>query len=164
MPNFKKNPNGFKMKYQGDKSAFPFKFQSTIGGRPLKSGPAPEKKAGKKLKETEVGKFVSGLTGSIFGGGKYKGKKSLGGQLKQAFTPGPGPGGKSKTKPVQEAPKQETKKEVFKPTVKKGAKGDPYTYRTTESGGYEFQKKGDKGWTAAKNKKAISAIGKLFGK
>ena len=93
MPNFKKNPNamepsGFKMKYQGDKSAFPFKFQNTIGGRPLKSGPAPERKVGKKLKDTQVGKAISDIAGTIFGGGKYKGEKSIGGQVKNMLTKG----------------------------------------------------------------------------
>ena len=173
---------GFKMKYQGDKSAFPFKFQNTIGGRPLKSGPAPERKVGKKLKDTEVGKFVSGLVGSIFGGGKYKGEKSLGGQVKNVLTKG----NKGKTTDPKPATivapntlgggagigelsgKPKTSKlgthTPFKPVVKKGAKGDPYTYRTKKGGGYEFQKKGDKGWTTAKSKKGIAAISKLFGK
>lgn len=92
MPNFKKNPNamkpsGFKMKYQGERSAFPFKFQSTISGKPLKSGPAPERKKRKPkyLKDTKVGKAITDITGSIFGSRKnpkYKGKgRSLLGSL-----------------------------------------------------------------------------------
>jgi len=175
----------FKMKYQGDKSAFPFKFQSTIGGKPLKSGPAPEKKArkAKYAKDTKVGKVISNIAGSIFGGGDYKGEKSIGGQVKNMLTKG-NKGSIKNPKPATiQAPnilgsgagigelsgKPKTSKlgahvastPTFKPTVKKDSWG---TYRTRKGGGYEYQKKGDTKWTHAKSKKGAAAIGKLFGK
>ena len=42
----------------------------------------------------------------------------------------------------------------------KGKKGDPYTYRKTKDGGYEYSKDGKK-FTKATNKKAIEAISKI---
>ena len=42
----------------------------------------------------------------------------------------------------------------------KGKKGDPYTYRKTNDGGYEYSKDGKK-FTKATNKKAIEAISKI---
>ena len=48
----------------------------------------------------------------------------------------------------------------FKPVTFKGEKGDPYSYRTTKSGGYEFSKDGTN-FTKATNQKAIDAISKI---
>ena len=48
----------------------------------------------------------------------------------------------------------------FKPVTFKGKKGDPYSYRTTKDGGYEYSTDGKK-FTKATNKKAIEAISKI---
>ena len=85
-------------------------------------------------------------------GGSYlkvsKGPKGV--SVKRTAGVNPNPGGGSK----------KTKGSGFKPVTFKGKKGDPYSYRTTKSGGYEFSKDGTN-FTKATNQKAIDAISKI---
>jgi hypothetical protein len=72
-----------------------------------------------------------------------------------------GAGEKFKVKPTK---KDEDKGNGgFKATTFGGNPGDPYTYRTTKGGGYEFSKD-KKTWTTASKKSGISAIDKIFKK
>ena len=59
-----------------------------------------------KVGKTSLGKELSKLTGTIFGGGKFKGEKSIGGQIKNMLTKG----NKGKiTNPKPKAPDPEIK-------------------------------------------------------
>tara|TARA_R100001594_G_scaffold70101_3_gene104444 strand:- start:438 stop:947 length:510 start_codon:yes stop_codon:yes gene_type:complete len=159
----------------------PFKLRSGNTTPFKQMGSSPVKDDGKKTLLGGIGKIFQSF-GDFLSSKKEKSSTNIGENLRKKYGTGEYRIGKSKASEAGIRPgeskrqfKKRYKKVVvdegegsgegsgsgFKPIEFSGKKGDPYSYRTTESGGYQY-KLGSDAWTTATDKGAITAIGELF--